>query len=378
MAVWTALGTAAQRGVLFRSGESLERLAAVRAVRFDKTGTLTTGTPRVESFETAASEVADQVAQRAIVLAEASTHVFARAIQDLWNSADGRSPHSLEMSDARTVAGCGIQGRLGAPYDEAYLGSVDWLVRSGQDLPPDLGDAVEQARTEAKSFSGIAWNGKVRGLFIFAETLRAEARTALAQCRELGCEVGVLTGDTEQKGKLVAQQLGVQVEAALLPEAKLASLERLRARVGPTAMVGDGVNDAPALAASDVGIALGCGTDLARESAPVALLSNNLLQVPWAIQLARQSVRVMRQNLCWAFSYNIIGIGLAATGWLNPAWAAVAMVGSSLLVVGNSMRLQTAASESTATRDPAWFTQRSEADTTGQHRRDSLLVADTK
>jgi P-type E1-E2 ATPase len=202
-------------------------------------------------------------------------------------------------------------------------------------------------------------------VFIFNETVRPEATAAIAACRELGCDVGVLTGDDPARGRLLEVQLGVRVQSGLLPEDKLAAIHEARRAFGPVAMIGDGVNDAPALAASDVGIALGCGTDLARESAPIALLADNLGDVPWAVGLARRSVRVMRQNLFWAFAYNSAGIALAATGWLNPAWAAVAMVASSLLVVGNSLRLQSTAvdaSDSIANSD--WPTRAQHDDLT--------------
>ncbi len=345
MAVWTALGTAAQRGILFRSGEALERLATVRTVRFDKTGTLTTGNPQVEQIVIADHDDAQEVIRQTTVLARSSTHLFSRAIVE-HVAADQTSARTADLlPTVKTVAGHGVCARREDDSGEALLGSIRWLEHSGLTVPDELRRIIDNARQEAKSLSAVGWNGRVRGVFIFAETLRAEAASAIVLCQKLGCDVGVLTGDDAAKGALLERQLGVPVLAGLLPEDKVAALSSARRTFGPVSMVGDGVNDAPALAASDVGIALGCGADLARESAPVALLAADLNQVPGAIELARRSVRVMRQNLFWAFAYNAIGIALAAAGWLNPAWAAVAMVASSALVVGNSLRLYPGSTE---------------------------------
>jgi heavy metal translocating P-type ATPase len=339
MAVWAALGNAAGHGVLFRHGESLERLAGVRAVRFDKTGTLTNGTPRVEHFILADEAEREQVVRRAVRLAAASTHVFAQAIvRHLPTSAPSSDEHAV--SEIVAAAGQGIAARFDDESHDSRLGSLRWLQASGMTVSPELQRAIALARRDGKSLSGIGWGGRVRGVFEFSETLRSEAPAALARCAMLGCDVGVLTGDDPARGRLLAEQLGVTVTAGLTPEAKVAALAEARRSRGPVAMVGDGVNDAPALAASDVGIALGCGADLSRESALVCLLADDLAQVPWSIDLARRSVRIIRQNLFWAFGYNTLGIALAAAGWLNPAWAAAAMVASSLIVVANSLRLQ--------------------------------------
>jgi cation transport ATPase len=155
----------------------------------------------------------------------------------------------------------------------------------------------------------------------------------------MGLEVCILTGDHHHRAARLARQLKVDVQGQLLPHDKLDALRNLRAQHGSVVMVGDGVNDAPALAAADVGIALGCGADVSREAADVCLMGNQLSAIPWAVQWARDSRRVVRQNLFWAFAYNLVGVALAVTGYLNPIIAAVAMVGSSLWVVSNSLRL---------------------------------------
>jgi P-type E1-E2 ATPase len=199
--------------------------------------------------------------------------------------------------------------------------------------------AIEAADRAGNSCAVVGWGGQARGLFVFAESLRPEAAGALAGARKLGLDVAVLTGDSAARGEALSRALNVVVAAELLPEDKVAALRTACQDFGPAAMVGDGINDAPALAASELGIALGCGADITRESAGVCILNDNLACVPWAVSLARQSMRVMRQNLFWAFAYNTVGIGLAAAGLLNPAFAAAAMVVSSVLVVSNSLRL---------------------------------------
>jgi len=177
----------------------------------------------------------------------------------------------------------------------------------------------------------------VRGLFIIREEIRSEAAAAIAELRDLGIGVTILTGDHPRRAEVVAGTFRIEARAEVLPENKVAFIAGVP---GPVGIVGDGINDGPALAASDVGIAMGCGADVTRDSAGVCLLSDDLTRLPWAINLARRTVGVIRQNLFWALAYNVVGIGLAAAGLLNPVLAAAAMTVSSVLVVANSLRLR--------------------------------------
>jgi P-type E1-E2 ATPase len=224
--------------------------------------------------------------------------------------------------------------------ERIVLGSLRLMDERGLELPAPLAPAVKDAVAAAQPITAIGWGEQVRGLFVFQEELRPEAAAALADLRSLGLDVMVLTGDHPARAEQLGQALGVPVRAELLPEDKWRLLLECRQAGERVAMVGDGINDAPALAASDVGIALGCGADVARDAAGVCLLSNDLTRIGWAVRLARRTVRVIRQNLFWAFCYNILGIALAAAGLLNPVVAALAMFLSGVLVLGNSLRLR--------------------------------------
>jgi heavy metal translocating P-type ATPase len=336
LAVWSAMGQAAREQVLFRSGEALEQLAAVRAVRLDKTGTLTTGTPGVVSCAIGALENQEQILASAAAMARATPHAHGRAILAFRNDSSG-IPQAIE--EVRLFPGRGVQARRLSDRAILSLGSFSWLRALKLDCPEELANLCNQASRDGQALSCLGWEGRIRAIFLLKEQLRPEARQAVEQLRTLGIDVGVLTGDVAACGQAIGRELGLNVEAEQLPEDKVASVERARQKFGPVAMVGDGINDAPALARSDVGVALGCGADITRESAAVCLLTSDLLRLPWAVALARQTVRVIRQNLFWAFSYNIAGIGLACAGRLNPVLACVAMVLSSLFVVTNSSRL---------------------------------------
>ena len=344
LAAWTALGAAARRGVLFRSGEAIERLATIRALRFDKTGTLTTGAPKVVELFLPHPDDREAVCQRAVWLAGSSRHVFSKAIAE-WLASRDESRHAscgcakFAGAVVRTSAGQGVAATFDDQELETRLGSLRWLQQRGDTIDDQTARIVKRALELGHSIVAVSFGGQVRGLFLLSETLRPGAVETLSQCAALGLDVAVLTGDHAARGRALAQSLGVEVSAGLLPDGKVDALRESRRRLGPVAMVGDGINDAPALAASDLGIALGCGADVSRESAGVCLLGDELELVPWAVTLARRTRRVMRQNLFWAFAYNTLGIALAAGGWLNPAWAALAMVLSSSLVVANSMRL---------------------------------------
>jgi heavy metal translocating P-type ATPase len=334
LAVSTALGRAAGAQVLLRSAESFERLATLRAIRFDKTGTLTTGTPRVSHFFSADGSA--DVLHHAAVLAAASSHPLSRVIVDFARDRAAREA----VSEVQAIAGLGVVGKVGDPPVRTFLGSRRLMDELGLRIGSELQAHIASAESQGRSYALVGWEGHSRGLFVFEEELRADAVAALARCQALGLDLGVLTGDHAARGQALAAELGLAVEAGLLPAEKAAALGRVRAEIGPVAMVGDGINDAPALAASDLGVALGCGTDLARDSAAVCLLGDDLARLPWVIALARRTVGIIRGNLAWAFGYNSIGVLAAALGWLSPALAALLMVGSSLFVITNSLRLR--------------------------------------
>ncbi|MDH3718257.1 MAG: cation-translocating P-type ATPase [Planctomycetota bacterium] len=354
LAVWTALGRAAQQQVLFGSGAALERLAAIQAVRFDKTGTLTTGQPVVDNLTVDDGEQADELLALAAGLASASTHSLAGAVSGYARAAC----HGLDVfapSDVKSVAGRGVSGQCQQTGSRVWLGSEAYVRQAGLQISTGLQRAVQEAHTAGRSLVCIGWDGRVRGVFRFREQLRPEAASAIAACRKLELDAAVLTGDHDHRGAALAEQLQVPVSAELLPQQKLAAIDHAAGRLGPVAMVGDGLNDAPALAAAHVGIAMGCGADMTRDCADVCLLSNDLSRVAWSVKLARRCVHVIRQNLFWAFAYNAVGMALAASGRLNPIWAAAAMALSSFFVVSNSMRLA-------AEPDDSYLTDESAAD----------------
>jgi heavy metal translocating P-type ATPase len=382
LAVWTALSIAARHQVLFRSGESIERLASVEALCFDKTGTLTTGSPQVRHLCILDDHESSDVLPLCAALASTSTHPFSQAVVRFVSSSTDKGQGGqrqaelisrIRLSQVRSVAGGGVEALLG-DGKSVRLGSLDF-VTAGAEIPPRLrlrmAHALAIADQEAASVVGVSVAGRPAVLFLLTETMRAEASMAIRQCLDGDLPVTVLTGDRAAKAEQLRRNLldchepGCQcnaecmatnsdvqnheqrpvaptrliIECDLRPEQKVEHVLRIRDRDGIVAMVGDGINDAPALAASDVGIAMGCGADVSRDSAQVCLLSNDLSRIPWAILLARRTRSVIRQNLFWAFGYNSVGVILASMGLLNPAIAAGLMIFSSLLVITNSLRL---------------------------------------
>jgi len=347
LAVWSGLSAAARRQVLFRSGEAIEQLAAVQALRFDKTGTLTTGSPRVLRFEVESAEDWPLVCSQSRALTAHSTHPFSKAIavalevnaSPAGAKPEGESPANGGAGDwsIRQVAGQGLRG-------ESADGRVVWLGNRGlmdsqtQILEPRLLALERQALEGGLSLTFVGWGGRVRGGWVFDEELRPGVREMLAWCRQQHLDIAVLTGDHPARGARLSRDLGVPVDAGLLPEDKARVISGIHDRGYSVAMVGDGVNDAPALAAADLGVALGCGTDISRDSSQVCLLSSELDRLPWAIVFARRLVRTIRGNLWWAFSYNLVGVALACSGRLNPALAALLMVVSSLLVISAALK----------------------------------------
>ncbi len=337
MALSVAMATAARYGICFRHGDSLARLATVRLIAFDKTGTLTDGIARVVFVKLAPGVDLEQVRYWTALATSTTNHPIAEALRT-WAGPANESSHLL--ASAQTFAGSGVVIRLHTWPTALWLGRLSWLVNHGLELPEPLEGVSQQAMEQGHSVTAIGWNGRVQAVFVCDECLRPEASTALRQLKRLGCRVALLTGDHPARGKYVATLLEIDdVHAGLLPEQKVEHLVHLYRRCGNVGMVGDGINDVPSLAAAQVGIAMGSGLELARQSADVCLLSNDLRSLAWAIELSRKTCRTIRGNLWWAFSYNSFGIALAAAGYLHPVLAALAMLLSSSMVIGRSLHL---------------------------------------
>jgi heavy metal translocating P-type ATPase len=347
LALWAGMGRAAEGGVLVRSAEALEKLAGVKAIFFDKTGTLTQGTLKVS--EVAADGAEAELIGRAASLEAASEHSLGRAVVAY---ARQQNVPLQPVHDVRAMPGLGIVGQassLSVAVDELVgqagslsytaVGSGRLLERLGWPMNDSLAAANARLEAEGRTVAQVGWDGKVRGLIGFAEAVRPEAAETVRELLGAGLSVEALTGDNRAAGEALGRQLGIRVHSTLLPEDKERLIGEARVRLGPVAMVGDGLNDAPALARADVGLALGCGVDITREAADVSLIGSDLRQVAWTIHLARQTYRAIRQNLWWAFFYNMLGVALALAGVLHPIVSAMAMVLSNLFVVGNSLRL---------------------------------------
>ncbi len=328
LAAALAIGRAARAGVLVRGGDVMERLAGVGTVCFDKTGTVTTGLPALQRVEVLDSTIGeDELIGCLATLESASEHPVAVATVA---AARGRGIELGQVTQVRIEAGKGLRGRV------TWRGEAREVVAGTADFVTGCGDPVPDECTVIH----VAWEGRIRGRLFFSDAIRPESRAVVAELRQAGIGASLLSGDRLATARFVAARIGVtDVHAPCGPGEKVA-IVRAAARPGrPVAMVGDGVNDAPALAAADIGIALGGGTDLARQASHVVLLSDDLGRLPWLIELSRATRRTMIQNLAWAAGYNTVALGAAAAGWLHPLVAAVAMVGSSLTVIANSMRL---------------------------------------
>ena len=333
-AIATAIGRAAQLGVLVRSGDALERIAQVDTVAIDKTGTLTEGEPMVVGLVTIPEERADEVLRLAAAVERGSEHPVGEAIVA---EAEERGLEIPAITKFLATAGAGA--RADVEGHDVRVGSIAWLGAEGVTMP-------EGALPDAAF--GIAIDGVLSGHGKVADSLRDEAPEAVARLHAMGVRVVILTGDREEIAKAVGAALLVDdVRGELGPEEKLATLEALASEGRRVAMCGDGVNDAPALARAHVGIAIGSGTDAAVEASDVTLLTGGVSHLPDAVALARRTMRVVRQNLAWAFAYNLALVPIAAgvlVPWVGyrmpPALASAAMALSSISVVLSSLRLR--------------------------------------
>jgi heavy metal translocating P-type ATPase len=334
LTLWIGLGRAAEAGVLLRSTGVLERLATVRRCFFDKTGTLTQRPIRLQALVATGDEATFLTYVH--TLEAASEHPMAQAIVSGIEEQQ-HSPLITRHSpiNFRALPGRGVTGEINGVT--IWVGNQGLMETAGLALSPTLHTQAVTWQADGVTVVYAGWDQQVQGLLALGETLRPEATATLTQLQAAGLQVVILTGDDEVAGAHWQRELAVPVLAEQRPEDKLQHLQRAGAGV---LMVGDGINDGPALAAATVGIALHHGTDVAQVAADAILLHDDLRTIPWLLQLARLTMCKVRQNLAWAFTYNFIGVGLAMTGYLQPSIAALLMVASSLFVTGNALRLR--------------------------------------
>ncbi|MBS1211986.1 MAG: ATPase [Proteobacteria bacterium] len=335
MAIMVGTGQSAKRGVYIRNGESLELATRLTTIVFDKTGTITEGKPAVTDFFVASRLNKTRVLALAASAEYDSEHFLAKTIVDY---ALEREVSSLEVEEFANIPGRGIRARVDG--SEVLIGNRAWLEESGANAKP----LVQRAATlseQGKTPVYVAVDGKPAALFGIADQPREGAREAIARLRRLGIKTVMVSGDTEQTAHYIAEQVGIDgVIAHARPERKLEIVRELQTQGGRVGMIGDGINDAPALAAADVGFAIGTGTDVAIETADLVLVNGDISKVADVIELSGATLRIIKQNLFWALSYNTTAIPIAAMGKLSPMIASGAMALSSISVVLNSLRLQ--------------------------------------
>jgi Cu+-exporting ATPase len=336
-AIMAGTGVAARYGILIKDAEALERAHEVSTVVFDKTGTLTSGTPKIAHLAAVDGDEATLLRQ-AGALQRGSEHPLAKAVLDACSE---QGLTVADVSASQSLAGRGIAGSLDGR--QLALGNRRLLEESGLDAG-GLADSATAWEAEGRTLSWLIEQGaqpRVLGLFAFGDTLKPGALEAVAQLKARNIGSHLLTGDNRGSARVVAEALGIDdVHAEVLPADKAATVAELK-KTGVVAMVGDGINDAPALAAADIGIAMGGGTDVAMHAAGITLMRGDPRLVPAALEISRKTYAKIRQNLFWAFVYNLIGIPLAAFGLLNPVLAGAAMALSSVSVVSNALLLKT-------------------------------------
>ncbi|WP_292733474.1 heavy metal translocating P-type ATPase [Microbacterium sp. UBA1097] len=328
-------GRGAQLGILIKGPQILESTRRVDTVVLDKTGTVTEGRMTLVDVLPVPGEDAAEVLRLAGAVESASEHPIARAIAGSA-AAGGPLP---EVGSFSSVAGRGATGVVDG--HAVAVGSLGLLAEWSVHPDAEITASIERAGANGTTAVVVAWDGKARGILTVADSVKPSSTAAVARLRELGLEPILLTGDHDAVARRVADEVGIrEVIAGVLPAEKAAQIEKLQARSRVVAMVGDGVNDAAALAQADLGIAMGTGTDAAIEASDLTLVRGDLLGAVDAIRLSRATLRTIRGNLFWAFAYNVAAIPLAALGLLNPMIAGAAMAASSVFVVGNSLRLR--------------------------------------
>ena len=339
VAIMVGNGVGAKNGILFKTAATLENAGKVNVVALDKTGTITEGEPKVTDMIPAEGYTQDTLLELAIALEAKSEHPLAKAVMQKGEELGKRA---LEVADFSALPGNGVTAVLSA---KTLVGGSLSFIGSKTEIPKELQEQAEVLSEQGKTPLVFMENEQLAGIIAVADTIKADSPKAVKELRDMGIKVIMLTGDNERTAKAIGRQAGVdEVIAGVLPDGKESVIRSLKQQ-GKVAMVGDGINDAPALTRADVGIAIGAGADVAVDAADVVLMKSRLSDVPAAIRLSRATLRNIHENLFWAFIYNIIGIPLAAgcyVKWgltLNPMFGAAAMSLSSFCVVTNALRL---------------------------------------
>ena len=341
VAIMVGNGVGAKNGIMFKTAVSLEETGKTRIVALDKTGTITSGEPRVTDIIPAEGVTEEELLSGAYALEKKSEHPLAHAI--LVTAEEKQINTGLETTDFQAVPGNGLTGKMGT--DMLAGGNLKFISKNAQ-VSDEIKSLAETLANDGKTPLFFSRNGKLTGVIAVADVIKEDSPEAVKELQNMGIHVVMLTGDNERTANAIGKQAGVdEVIAGVLPEGKESVIRRLKKK-GKVAMVGDGINDAPALTRADMGIAIGAGTDIAIDAADVVLMKSRLTDVPAAIRLSRAALRNIHENLFWAFFYNVIGIPLAAGVWiplfglqLNPMFGAAAMSLSSFCVVTNALRL---------------------------------------
>ncbi|WP_295795744.1 copper-translocating P-type ATPase, partial [uncultured Microbacterium sp.] len=335
-ALLVGTGRGAQMGILIKGPEVLESTRKVDTVVLDKTGTVTTGKMTLVDAVAEPGVERTDLLRLAGALEEASEHPIAQAIAKGATAEVGQLP---AVEGFANVPGKGVQGVVDGTA--VLVGRESLLADWSQQLSPAVADAKAAAESEGKTVVAVGWDGQARGILVVADTVKPTSAEAISQLKQIGLTPVLLTGDNEAVARQIAAEVGIdQVIAEVLPQDKVDVIARLQGEGKTVAMVGDGVNDAPALAQADLGLAMGTGTDVAIEASDITLVRGDLRSAVDAIRLSRKTLGTIKTNLFWAFAYNVAAIPVAALGMLNPMLAGAAMAFSSVFVVGNSLRLR--------------------------------------
>ena len=334
-AIMVGTGKGAENGILIKGGEHLEMAYRINAVVFDKTGTITKGKPEVTDIVPLAQLNSDEILKLAAAAEKKSEHPLGVAIYEKGKKEFGLIPDPEEF---QAIPGRGVMAV--ADGKEIYIGTRKLMNDKGIETG-NIEAVIANLEDEGKTVMLMAADAKLQAIIAVADTLKEHSKQAIQQLRDMGIEVYMITGDNKRTAAAIAKQAGItNVLAEVLPENKAAEVEKLKKSGFIVAMVGDGINDAPALATADIGMAVGTGTDIAIEAADITLMRGDLRTIPLAIKLSKKTMKKIKQNLFWAFIYNVIGIPFAAMGLLNPVIAGGAMAFSSVSVVANSLSLK--------------------------------------